>query len=318
MHRRPFVRHFLLAPAPPFWRQLGWVVITLATATAMRAALSPLLGAKLVYPTYYPAALLITLVCGWRAGAAAVLCSAVLGNWLFVPPVGELALSASDVSGTLLFSFAAGLIVWLANSLRESAHELDNAKKRIELLNSELQHRAKNTLSIVQSLAHQTAKFVDGGEEFCVVFDERLSALSSAHNVLSTGEWQKCEISDLIEEALRPFAREQVSLSGPSCDIPAQTCVPLVLVLHELATNATKYGALSAPSGRVDIVWTWNAVSGDLGLAWSESGGPAVAEPSRLGFGSRLFSGLQGFIELKLDFHPAGIRCTIAVPLKAL
>ena len=195
-------------------------------------------------------------------------------------------------------------------------------KKRSEeqqrLLLNELNHRVKNSLTVVQGLAHQTFKPDAVPEELLRSFEGRLGALAAAHNLLMKQTWESTPMRDAVEAALKPFdTRESgISFDGPAVLLTPSATVTLTLALHELATNAAKYGALSNREGSVQLSWTVDADR--LTLVWRESGGPAVAKPAETGFGTRL---LQRAVArdlratVTIDFDPAGLICTISAPL---
>lgn len=180
----------------------------------------------------------------------------------------------------------------------------------------ELNHRVRNTLTTVQSLARQSRR------------DDRLEgrilALSKTHDLLSRDEWGDAPLRTVLENELAPFRDEQVHrfrLEGSDLDLPPRYVLALGMTVHELTTNAAKYGALSTGSGWVDV--TWRVVVGESGarrlaLEWREHGGPPVQEPGRRGFGTRLITGgvrreLGGIV--RLEFAAEGLRCTLDVPL---
>lgn len=157
-----------------------------------------------------------------------------------------------------------------------------------QLMINELNHRVKNTLATVQSIARQTLRKAEAPADFDA-FLARLMALSAAHNVLTRENWRGATLHDVVLEALRPFdwAEERISAVGNRAELPSGMAVTLSMALHELATNAVKYGALSNDVGRINLRWT--AQGGRIVmLEWRESGGPPVQAPARAGFGSRL------------------------------
>lgn len=186
-----------------------------------------------------------------------------------------------------------------------------------ELLIAELNHRVKNTLAVVQSLAYQTFKGTSQPEQAIKVYEGRLSALATAHNLLTRENWDTVELRDLVEQALRPFCSEQrCKVDGPALRVAPAFAVSLTLALHELATNAQKYGALST-SGHVSV--QWQVTDGWISLAWSEAEGPSVVEPTQAGFGTRMLrrvlaTDLGG--EVKLEFRENGLICRVRAPLK--
>jgi two-component sensor histidine kinase len=192
------------------------------------------------------------------------------------------------------------------------------AEERQTLLINELNHRVKNTLATVQSLAAQTYRGAADPSEAGEAFLDRVMALARVHDLLSEAAWEGASLHDVVERTLKPYGRDgaRLTLSGPTVHLAPNTAVTLNLAFHELATNAVKYGALSQPGGGVDIAWT--ADGGELTIDWREAGGPTVAEPQRRGFGSRLIERGLGH-ELGgtagLTFRPEGLWCHIRAPL---
>lgn len=195
-------------------------------------------------------------------------------------------------------------------------------KKRAEeqqrLLLNELNHRVKNTLAVVQGLSHQTFKGAGVDPELLRVFDGRLGALAAAHNLLMQHTWEPTPIGDAIEVALKAFqtTKERIGIAGPATLLTPSATVTLTLALHELATNAAKYGALSTEHGTVAV--RWSVECDQLELVWRESAGPPVERPQRTGFGTRLLeravaSDLGGAVAI--DYDPGGVICTISAPL---
>jgi two-component system CheB/CheR fusion protein len=195
-----------------------------------------------------------------------------------------------------------------------------------DILVTELSHRVKNTLTVVQSIAAQTLKGSPSIEAFNEAFLGRLQALSGAHDMIIEGSWNGVEVRSIIERALRPFQLEdRVAVSqGPGLELHPQATLALAMILHELATNAVKHGALSASAGRVAVAWRIRdnaaAEGRTLVLDWIETDGPAVTPPSRRGFGVRFVERSVAY-ELggaaSLDFDRAGLRAFLEIPLAA-
>jgi PAS domain S-box-containing protein len=218
---------------------------------------------------------------------------------------------------------AEGQLLYLVRVVQDIT-ERKAAEQRNRLLIDELNHRVKNTLATVQSLASQTARGVPTPAEFRERFEGRLIALSKAHDQLTRHHWESADLRELLSGSLAPYAGpERAVLRGEDVVLRPRAVLTLAMAFHELATNAAKYGALSAPGGRVEIRWQVTAQQGDerpwLHIDWLEQGGPPVAEPQQRGFGSKLIEGsiaaeLHG--RAALQFAPAGLRCEIFVPLE--
>lgn len=199
------------------------------------------------------------------------------------------------------------------------------AEERQALMINELNHRVKNTLAIVQGLAMQSFRQIPGSEAARATFDARLRALSAAHNLLTERKWEASRLSDTVRnsvEATTGVEAERFRFDGPDIMLAPQTAVSLAMLLHELSTNAIKYGALSQPGGTVNVTWTIEPAGQDgdrLCIDWRESGGPPVQPPTRRGFGTRLIErGMSGELgsEVRLDFRPEGLRCEITACLR--
>jgi PAS domain S-box-containing protein len=202
-------------------------------------------------------------------------------------------------------------------------HERKRWEDHRELLINELNHRVKNTLAIVQSMAAQSLRQVsEENRSKFQAFEDRLFALARAHDVLTRENWEGAELREIISEVVEPYLRQRtkhLEIEGPRLRLTPRTALAIAMAIHELATNAAKYGALSVPSGCVLITWT--VASGDrprLDLRWQERDGPPVVAPTRRGFGTRLIErslaqDIGGHVQL--TYAPTGVMCVMNVPL---
>ena len=182
---------------------------------------------------------------------------------------------------------------------------------------AELDHRLKNVITMIQSIARQTIRRTSDMGEFAQSFENRLGALSRAHQHLQTGQWQAATIAGVLSDQLAPYAGPNLSWSGsPDIKVGANAAYSLALVIHELAVNARKHGALSTPAGQVAIEWS-PAANDTVTVRWIESGGPTVELPVSRGFGTTLISRLMqsGCAESELRFDPSGVVCSLQLPL---
>ncbi len=193
--------------------------------------------------------------------------------------------------------------------------ERKRAEQRQNLLTREVDHRAKNALALAQSIVRLTrAKDVPA---YVQAVEGRISALARVHTILSLSSWQGAEINKLVDEELAPYAvNGQIKFDGSEVQLQPATAQTLALALHELVTNSAKYGALSTLSGRVSIGWETH--EDVLSLAWEETGGPQVQEPTSRGFGTRsviasIESQLGG--QALFDWRAEGLICRLLVPL---
>jgi PAS domain S-box-containing protein len=193
------------------------------------------------------------------------------------------------------------------------------AEQRQLLLAREVDHRAKNALAVVHAIVSLTR--ADNIAQFVAAVEGRVQALARAHSLLSESRWRGANISDIIEEELAPYRAphfDRVRISGTSLSLDPSTAQALALALHELATNAAKYGALSHPSGRLQV--SWSLANGRLELRWIERGGPAPEPTEPGGFGIRVIrAGVEGQLDgnVEFDWRPDGLRCSLSVPLGA-
>ena len=198
-------------------------------------------------------------------------------------------------------------------------HEIRQAEVRQRTLVNELNHRVKNTLATVQSIVQQTLRPGIESSTAQELLVDRLMVLSATHDVLTREHWQDADLLEIATNAVRPYgAGERLHIHGPSVRLAAHVALALSMALHELATNAAKYGALSQATGEVSLRWKVNADGARLRLIWRERGGPTVEPPARRGFGLRLLT--QGLARelghpAELRFRETGLSCVLSAPV---
>src|SRR5215210_1142151 len=235
-----------------------------------------------------------------------------------------------------------GRVIWIAvrsSSVRDADNnflygvrvvqditEHKAAEERQKILIDELNHRVKNTLATVQSLAAQTAHGAPSQKAFQQAFEGRLIALGKAHDQLTLRHWENADLRDILSAVTAPYgthSEDQITLVGEGVTVPPRAALTLAMAFHELATNAVKYGALSVPTGKVEI--RWDATLGQLGtpsrlqIGWHEQGGPPVHAPARRGFGTKFIESSISF-ELggtaQMSFDRLGVRCIVDMPVE--
>jgi PAS domain S-box-containing protein len=199
----------------------------------------------------------------------------------------------------------------------EDIHDRRMADEQMRTVARELEHRVKNVFALMQALVRQSARSAESVEHYREALEARLSALAQAQSLITAEPGAGAvSLPDLVRTALGPFDldRNAGCATGPDVSVPAQVAVPLALMLHELGTNAAKYGALSGAGGRVNL--TWEVLEGRVRMDWQERDGPPVIPPQSQGFGAKLIasalSGHGGAAEL--SYEPDGIRCRIELP----
>ncbi len=196
------------------------------------------------------------------------------------------------------------------------------AEEQRDLLVKEMEHRVKNTLATVQSIAAQSFRASGADPQVLRAFDARLIALGNVHGVLTQQSWDSAGLHEVVRSALRPHSapdRERFTVEGPALRIGPKCAVALSMAVHELTTNAIKYGALSAEAGHVDV--SWSTADGRFRWEWRERGGPPAEKPARTGFGTRMIERalamqLSGMVTI--DYPPTGLTCTIDAPLETM
>jgi PAS domain S-box-containing protein len=219
-------------------------------------------------------------------------------------------------TGTAAANFdETGRLVWLSGVTADIT-DRKRAEERQILLAEEVDHRARNVVAVVQSIMRLTR--ADSIDEYIGALDGRIGALSNAHRLLAGSRWEGADLHRLVEEEFAPYrasGNERVRAGGPIVLLPPATAQTIALALHELATNAAKYGALSVDPGYVDLSWRTEAEK--LELVWTESGGPQISPPERRGYGSRaIVAGIERQLGglVNFDWQADGLRCTLCVP----
>ncbi|MEW6016955.1 MAG: HWE histidine kinase domain-containing protein [Pseudomonadota bacterium] len=218
------------------------------------------------------------------------------------------------VRGSGQVIFEGGAATRIIGTVRDVTEEVE-AREQQKLLMDELNHRVKNNLATVQSIAMQTARRSADLPSFVRTFEGRILALARTHDVLTATAWSSADLHLLLRRELSTFS-DRLDLMGPAIRLHSGEALAVGLIVHELATNATKYGAWSRPEGKVQVHWRLGG--GQLALSWREAGGPPAVSPSKLGFGARLIERLvQGDLRGRLErlYLAGGFSCEIEFPL---
>jgi two-component sensor histidine kinase len=303
--------HEGLRPRSP--AALSFAVACVGVATAVRIGLGLISPDSAVFAPYYSATLVAALVGGAEAGALAAGLGGVAAYCLFVPPHWGLAsFRLEQVVSLVLYGTSSVVIIWAAESYRGLLQRLRNEEATRQLLNLELVHRIKNMLAGAQSIIGQSLR---DQQDLLETVSARLAALGATNDLLAQSEWRSARLRDILIREFVPYGPSRFQLCGDDIDCPCAVAVLLALIVHELTTNAAKYGALSSPSGRVTIAWS--SVAGRLALEWVETGGPRATTPTRTGFGSKLLRAsvkqFQGAVDCA--FEPTGLRCRLSLTL---
>jgi two-component sensor histidine kinase len=296
-------------PSPLF--SIGFAASCLALATAARWCLS-LIRPDVSFTPYFPAVFLATAFGGYRIGIATAILGGVLGVAVNFP--------ASPVDFArwallVIYLVVCGFTIWVVEHYRSIAsHQREISRRLIQeeeyrkLLVDELQHRLKNKLSTIHAVLHQ---ILHDQPQIWANIDHRMRALSAADDLIARIDGRGCDIKDLLLSELGPYGHVRFTLNGSPLFLPAKLAVSLALMLHELATNAAKYGAFSSAHGLLQVSWT---VSDDrLNITWDETEGPSVGAIGAPGFGTKLLkSALRPFDgKTEITFLKTGVHCTM-------
>jgi len=268
----------------------------IALATLIRIGLGPILPAGAIpYLTYFPVILFATLIGGALAGGLALATSAVIASSLFVPEGRSFYLPSPDALPTAFFILSGSLIVWGAENYRRIIERLREEEHRRNLIIEELNHRAKNALSVAQAMVRQTVRNSFDLPATREAIDSRISALSQSHDLLTRSGWKGASLSELVNDSLKPFLNQEhdagrLLITGENVVMSPKATLALSIMFHELATNAVKYGAFSDQNGTIHIDWSIGKsdIGNQIKIRWQEIGGPPVSPPTRNGFGSQV------------------------------
>lgn len=291
--RRLFLQRVELGPVA----SIALCVVCVVLAALARLLLG-ILGPTLPFATFFPAVLVSALFGGLSAGLLAIVLSILTVWWAFTDtPFSFSAMNTVDTANFVVFGLSGLLVVALALIHRELLFAVEAKEKERQLLVGEIEHRSKNVLAVITSLIRQTVKDTDVAETLI----GRMCAVADTHGLLDDTRREEVTLRALLSAVGQPYGADRIELSGPDIVLSANHARALRLVIHELATNALKYGALSAPQGKVKVTWMLDGER--VHIDWRELDGPKVAPPSEYNFGSRLIS--TTLQQINAEFEPA-------------
>lgn len=326
MTRIEAVRRAILLDLSP-WQRLAGIALAIALPAALRWLLGPL-GSAVPFAPFFPFVLLAAVFMGWRAALAVCIAATVVVEWMFLAT----SLSLFDphrLTLALLIVVANLALIAVGDTLRCTVRQLDALAREQDIVAREMYHRVQNALGVVQALIG-VSHAGDDPERFRQDLLGRVQALANANRLLDSPPREagasraravvegrqvtdgRMGLDQLIHTAIAQFHKDEAfRIEGPRILLERAPAYHLLLVLHELCTNALKHGALSDPRGSVSICWDADGV-----LLWHESDGPPVVPPRRKGLGSRMFA-VQQHWTLDRDFAPGGLSCRIALRTSA-
>ncbi len=291
----------------------AFAALCLALATLVRWAIGFITEDGFVFASYYPAVLFATYIGGARVGSLAALLSALIGWWAFIPPHFAYTSFTLGVDSKLLaFLAACALIIWGAERYRKLLQRLEDEEGLRNLAVGELAHRLKNKIATIQSVI--SLKLRDDPESRNAILN-LLNSLSATDDLIMATQGKGARFSDILNTECGPYDISRISMQGPNVFLPPKVAMMIALVVHELATNSAKYGALGSEVGKLDICWSLS--NGRLTVGWREIDGPAPSPPTHHGFGTKLLSrALNQFGgTIHSQFAPTGLICEMSLAL---
>lgn len=302
------------------WRGYAVSICLVVLATAVRASVGLVDQHVAPFATYFPAILFATLIAGWRAGTFALVLSAVTAWFVVMPPALSFA-AREPVANLSLFLMCGGLIVWLADAYRSLVKSMQEADAQRNLLIQEMAHRSRNITAVVETIIRNSLKPDDEKSEKVM---GRLRTLLNSEVLFADKTASGERLHKILRESLMPHGNERILVKGEDVIIDPKSARSWALIIHELATNAAKYGALANNEGTLQVVWT--VEEDEVLLQWLERGskgkgngnGNGNADMSSTGFGTKLIEvsvrSLGGTVER--EFASEGLRCVIRAPIR--
>jgi len=294
---------------------MAFAIACLLSATAVRWGLSHI-RPDISFTPYFPAVFFAAALGGHRVGIATAIIGGLLGLGLdFGPGPTSNPTEAARFTLLVIYLIACGLTIWGVGHYRQIATKQREISKRLmeeeeyrKLLVEELQHRLKNKTSTIHAVLHQV---LHDQPQVWASIDRRIRALAAADDMIAKADGRGCDLKDLLLAELSPYGHVRFELNGEPLFLPSRLAVSFALILHELATNAGKYGAFASPRGFLQVSWT--LVGDRLKLSWDETEGPPVEAIGKSGFGTKLLNAALSPFDGKTEttFLKTGIHCTM-------
>lgn len=303
-----WVRGLVLAQKNP-WTWTAIATATVAGVTLLRWLLDE--GRSgFVLSLYLPVIMALAMLAGWRIGVFTIVASLVASRFALVMPVWLSADSVGSIAVLFGFVVSLGLMIAITELLRTMIFRYEEQAKSIRDFNSELIHRNKNALQVLVSMIEQGLRH-ERPLDYYGALPGKLKAWARGSELLRADSTAETDIALLVREVVSAFDASRIDIGGPSLAIETSHGVRLAMVLHELATNATKHGALSAFDGRVCLRWLEQGAN--VRVEWEERGGPPVRQPQTQGQGMKLLRQPNVFETMDVDYAPTGVRVVVTL-----
>jgi two-component sensor histidine kinase len=288
-------------------------LVCLGAGTALRL-LSSWTSTDFLFATYFPAILAAGLLTGIPAAAGVTIASALVVRIFFAPVLHSASQMHREYVDFAMYLISAALTISFAHYCRVVLMRLHERNYTNEVLARELQHRSKNTCAVLEVIIR---KSLAGDQDLATKVFGRIKAMMNANEQLTAPRPQLQTLRQLLQQAFAPYGEDRLEAIGPEILIEPETARHLILLVHELVTNAAKYGSLSQLNGRVSVKWL--ECDDTIAVSWTESDGPAIDLPKRLGFGSQLVSACVKALAGSVQHHfaPDGFSCSITFKVRA-
>lgn len=282
------------------------------TPVALRLLIAPV-PSTMPFLAFWPTVLIASLLLDVRLAIPTIMASFLACHLIFGGQVMAVDWIGAGPAVFLLGASCVILLIAMAVVARSTVRELHALAGQQESFNRELRHRTRNLLTIIKALSARGPR-AENPLDFFREFSSRLDSLAKASDLLRIGTEAEGRLPELIERTIAPFGcGSRIRLNGTACVIPDESCIPLIMAIHELCTNAVKHGALSQGQGLVDLRWFLGPDGNRLYLLWKESGGPLVSPPQHEGTGSHLLRAQPGIDAVDLTFDPRGVWCEMLI-----
>jgi two-component sensor histidine kinase len=290
----------------------AYALAIFALAVIARVLIDFVVPGQLPFITFFPAVFLAAYYHGRGPGLLVLILSTLAGT-IWVDPSGHSPIGFY-VASALLFLVVAGMILFIVDALRTAHKKHGRQEQQLEMINRELKHRIKNLFAIADSVCQQTIHAGGTAKEMSRAVSGRILAIASAQDLLSTTASEGAALEELVQKLVSSLAPSpsRIRVEGAPFRLPADTTTAFALVLHELATNALKYGAWTKENGWIHVQWTTS--SDVLRFRWREHDGPVLAPPVREGLGGKLIKSSLPGARVEHSFKPDGLQCEIDLP----
>jgi two-component sensor histidine kinase len=286
----------------------GFAIACVAAAALIRWLLGAIFGATLFFVPFFPAVVLTALFAGAGPAIVALALSVVISLYLFLLPRGFDPMTTAQLTNLAIYVVSGLFVIWLGQLFRNVVRELQAEQAQRQLILDEVEHRARNMGAMGAAIVQFSLK---DNQEAADLINRRMRTLQATNDLITKSPRLQPDIESLLRMELAPYGAGRCTMKGDTVYLPANAARAVALVVHELITNAVKYGALSLDSGKLDLSWAMK--EGMLELTWREDGGPKISEPARSGFGTKLIDTTVATLNGSVDreYRDSGLYCRI-------